>query len=450
MSERKQQAKVLRIGIIHDGELIEEQQIAAGEPVSIGTEEGNTFVLKETGIELASLPLFLWADGEYQLQVTPRMKGKVNLGGKGISVDKLRKENEPAQEGLWSITLTEEDRGKVKLAPITVLFRFVDPPPLVVAAPLDQMDFSPRWIEDDDPVFLGILSIWLMLGTIFGVYVYNAEKPLVEMEDIDERFTQIIIRRTVEPDVVEEDELEDAIEDENARKVKKKDPEPEQSDKPPPKNKVEAAQQKADTRDRVAKDSKLFQQLSARMIGTTGENALGTIANPYGGDFGDDIDAKLREAAAAGADLDVSGGLRGSGVAGGTGDRNIGELEAGEEVGNADLGAAPKVAVKPAVSAGDLDFDGGDVKGLGRVVRRYQGQLKYCYERRLKENPSLSGRVVLGWTVEAEKAIDVYVAENGTGDAEFAKCLKGKVARWNFSGVEDGDAKQPFVFTPDG
>lgn len=449
MSDQKQQAKVLRIGIIHDEQLVKERQVNAGETVTIGPAETNTFVFEGANIDGNSFPIFVWRDGEYSLQLSSKMKGKVNLGGKAISVTKLRKEMDPVSEGIWSVTLTEADRGKIKIAPFTLLFRFVDPPPVKVSAPLESMSFKPRLIEDDDPVFLGILSIWMMLGAVFGVYVYNAERPEIEIDDLPDRFTRIVITRPAEPDVVEEPE--DAIEKDSpdAKKVKKEEPK-EKPDRPPPKTKKEQVQRKAEAKERVAQNSKLFQKLTARLIGTTGENAAGEVllANAEG-DFGGDIDAKLRAAADMGAEIDGSG-MRTGGVAGGTGDRTIGELKKGQDLGEPKLAAAPKVVVKPTVSAGSLDFDGGDVKGLARVVRRYQGQLKYCYEKALKANSSLEGRVVLGWVVENERAVDVYVAANGTGDASFAKCLKSKVSRWSFAGVEDGDAKQPFVFKPEG
>ena len=69
-------------------------------------------------------------------------------------------------------------------------------------------------------------------------------------------------------------------------------------------------------------------------------------------------------------------------------------------------------------------------------------------EQSLKRNPALSGRVVIAWQVEAARAVDVYVSQNGTGDSAFAQCLVDKIKQWKFDGVEDGPVSQPWVFQP--
>ncbi len=450
MSDQSTQPKVLRIGIIQDKKLIEERIVNAGASVTIGADEGCTLVVPEAKLSLESFPLFVYQDGQYRLQFNKEVKGKITSESNPVSLDKARKDRSTPKEGdFWYVPLTEEDRGKLAMGGVTLLFQFVPEPPVAAATALEQMDFRPRLIEDDDPVFLGILAVWMALGTIFGVYVANADPPELSADEVREYIAQITIVRPTEPAELDESTDERDVKevaDADAKKVKAK----EKVDDTKPRSKVEQVRDKEVAKDKLLKESKLFQQLRIAGIGTTGENSKGLLGvSDAMGDFGADIDAKLR--AVEGGDQVAVGGIRtGTGVPGGTGDRTIGELEAGEDIGNTSLSAGPKVEVKPEVTTGDIDFDGGSSSGVAKVVRKYQGQLKYCYEKQLKVNPSLHGRVVIGWTVEEGSAVDIYIVENRTGDEEFAKCLKGKVKRWDFSGVDDGNAKQPFVFQPQG
>ena len=47
---------------------------------------------------------------------------------------------------------------------VSVLFQFVVPPPVSVVTPLQQMDFRPRLLEEDDPTFLGCRGRWALCG----------------------------------------------------------------------------------------------------------------------------------------------------------------------------------------------------------------------------------------------------------------------------------------------
>ena len=75
MSDQKQQAKVLRIGIIHDGELVKELQVNAGDNVTVGSAEDNTFVFEGTKLDANSFPIFVWKDGEPAFNFG-KLKGK--------------------------------------------------------------------------------------------------------------------------------------------------------------------------------------------------------------------------------------------------------------------------------------------------------------------------------------------------------------------------------------
>ena len=57
-------------------------------------------------------------------------------------------------------------------------------------------------------------------------------------------------------------------------------------------------------------------------------------------------------------------------------------------------------------------------------VRTRLGAIKACYERALKRNPTLSGKVVIHWTItQAGTVSGVDVESDTLGDAEVASCI---------------------------
>ena len=70
---------------------------------------------------------------------------------------------------------------------------------------------------------------------------------------------------------------------------------------------------------------------------------------------------------------------------------------------------------------------------VAKEVRSRLGAIKACYERALKRNPNLSGKVVIHWTItQAGTVSGVDVEQDTLGDAEVASCIKSLIARWRF------------------
>lgn len=446
MSSQQRQPKVLRIGVIQDGKLVQERLAKAGESVTVGSNAKCTFVFPD--LPHAEFTLFEWREDHYDLRFDAELKGKVSSGGAMYALEKVAGDaSVPFADGIWTLPLNEQDRGKVRLASVTFLFQFVAAPPQQAAAPLESMDFRPRLLEDDDPAFIGFLAIWSAAAVVFSVWVYNAEPVEFTLEQLPERFTTIRIYE--EPETEPALEVTDPLTESEEGQIKKEEPEAEpEKAKTKAESKVDEAEAAERRRDEVQQSSAFFQALQARMIGTTGANASGTVLLQNADGNYDDVAGRLAQAAESGAAIGDGSRIRaGEGVVGGTGDRTIGDITKGMDNGSVDLGSAPKVVLNPSVTTSDVDF-GGNASDLNKIIRKYRGQLKYCYEQSLKANPTLAGRVVVGWDIESELPVDLYIAENSTGDSEFAECLKGKIKRWAFTGIEDGPAKQTFIFNP--
>lgn len=80
------------------------------------------------------------------------------------------------------------------------------------------------------------------------------------------------------------------------------------------------------------------------------------------------------------------------------------------------------------------------------MVDGYRGQIKYCYDQRLKALPGLQGRVEVDFTVGRGRVLSAAVFLNSTGDQALADCIVGKIERWRFPAELETEVTYPFLF----
>ncbi len=94
-------------------------------------------------------------------------------------------------------------------------------------------------------------------------------------------------------------------------------------------------------------------------------------------------------------------------------------------------------------------FDAGIVT---RTLRSRASAMRVCYERELRTDPALAGRVVVTFTVQPSGAISgASATENTSGSEPLASCVVATVSRLRFNpGPEGGSVTYayPFVFAP--
>jgi hypothetical protein len=130
---------------------------------------------------------------------------------------------------------------------------------------------------------------------------------------------------------------------------------------------------------------------------------------------------------------------------------DAGSLRGGGSIAGSDTGkGAGERTVKAAIKTEAPAVDGElDPNMVAKEVRSRLGAIKACYERALKRNPNLSGKVVIHWTItQAGTVSGVDVEQDTLGDAEVASCIKSLIARWRFPAPSGGsvDVSFPFVF----
>ena len=119
-------------------------------------------------------------------------------------------------------------------------------------------------------------------------------------------------------------------------------------------------------------------------------------------------------------------------------------------------------AVKERVVRGRIKLGGGggDIGGSGdfdasQVVKQIKKRLRgiqSCYERELRNNPSLAGKVTVKFTiVERGTVSKASATTNTTGSPKVGACVVNVVKRFRFNpGPEGGSVSYsyPFVFQP--
>ncbi len=136
-------------------------------------------------------------------------------------------------------------------------------------------------------------------------------------------------------------------------------------------------------------------------------------------------------------------GLGGLGsIGGGRGVASMGKAEPGErkkDAGRVSTGT-PKVL-------GAIHQD-----VIAKVVRRHQGEVKYCYEAALAKTPGLKGKLVVRFTIDANGKVTEATAHESSLDSDVVKaCVLARTRRWIFPKPNDGGTvtvTMPWTFAP--
>jgi hypothetical protein len=138
----------------------------------------------------------------------------------------------------------------------------------------------------------------------------------------------------------------------------------------------------------------------------------------------------------AGSNMQGGGGYGTKGKGGGQ--AGYGKLSL---IGSA--GTAPIPLGKEAIIEGGLDRD-----LIAEVVNRNMGQVRFCYEQGLQGDPSLAGRVAIGWTIGGNGQVKTAGVDSTTLNSKIVEdCIVMRLRSWKFPLPEGGvDVKVSFPF----
>ena len=94
-----------------------------------------------------------------------------------------------------------------------------------------------------------------------------------------------------------------------------------------------------------------------------------------------------------------------------------------------------------------------DNNAISAIVSSHKASIRMSYEKYLKRDPRLAGKITVRFTIAASGSIAMAtVVENTTGNKDLENEIIRKIRMWHFEAIPDGDVTvtYPFVFAPAG
>ncbi|MCC7381036.1 MAG: AgmX/PglI C-terminal domain-containing protein [Deltaproteobacteria bacterium] len=446
-----QLGKVLRIGIIQGGKIIEERRLKKRETVSVGSGPKATFQIS-SGAVPKHFDLFEFTGTQHFLRFADGMEGKIQLTGDSVSDFKqISGRGQAVKRGnVMGVELNDESRGKVMIGDVTVLFQFVDPPSAPTKAVLPS-DIKGSLISSIDVQFSSIFlatSIFMLI-----LITYAQSQPYIEpttIEEVSERYQKLIM-----PDRLPEPPMEQ-VADKGEEKAKEKTPD-KGKDKP---EKVSKAKGKAEKK-AVDPEAAARARKEALAKAVAGKGLLGVIGTKGRGD-GALSDVFADGDFGEGALGDAFSGIQGVDIADGSGARGTRGGGAGEGIGIGDMATSGGGSVSTGSKVerevrAEARFEAPEVEGdlspdvIKDVMRKNLRAMRDCYERQLKRFPNLQGKITITFEiVDSGKVSNVDITEDTVRNPEVKACIISRAKFWRFPKPSGGSVfvSTPLVFTP--
>lgn len=454
--------KVLRIGLIQGGKIVEERIIRKRETVTIGASEKNHFVVQAPGLS-SRFELFQLVGNDYILNFTEDMQGRVGLAAGVQKFDDLRKSGGARKaQGYYQVKLTDNSRGKVEVGDTTLLFQFVAPPPVQPRPQLPAAVVG-GFVAGIDWLFTAFIMFSFMTHFGFIIYLENADWPVEPtIATIPDRVAELIFNEPEPPEPPEETPTEEPVE-EAETEVAEAEPSPAPSHSSSSSNEPSSAtgssQANSDARLAVEQAQAQVEQLLLGALGSEG-GALNDVLRD-GAATGNSQDL-MAQAQGVGVATSAEGGTlreRGGGGTLGARGEGLGGLQARTgQAGSAQQEGERVVerVIRGRVTSSDLEDESGagvfDSSLVTRMIRQRIRAIQQCYERELRNNPTLAGRVLVRFTIQPTGSVSGATApENTTGSPAVASCVVSTISRFRFNPGPDGGSvtyAYPFVFAP--
>lgn len=419
--------RVLKIGLVQDGKLIEDSILGDKAGVTIGLDPSNTLSIAEPNIPRRHMLLEHTSHG-YKLSVLESMAGRLQIDVKTMDLAEALKSGMAKKTAKgYEILLAKESKGKITIGQSTILFQLVPPPP---APPIMQLpkELKSGMFRGFDMFFTVVLLISALLHTVLILYLNSIPYSDVDEMQVDtERFIQVVQAEDIV--MPEEEEFEDEELSKKAggggggggtKGVKDRG--------------ILALITRAG-----AKNGTVADLLSDSGLGGSLEDALNSIGGVRVGRAGD---------------AGIGSGTRGSGAGGtgsgsGVGIGDIGSLGSGGSKGTGQR-KERKVSAKMSTKAGGVSGKI-DKAAVRSTIRRYLGGVRHCYEMQLRVDPTIKGSVRIQFTISASGQVSgCSVTSDSMGNTLISSCVCRRVQRWRFPPPDEGTVtvSYTFVFTP--
>ncbi len=427
--------KVLRIGLVQNGRVIEERIIKQRTHVTAGPSERNMFVVAAGDVP-PNFRLFELVGNQYALNFLDGMTGRVALPTGISDLNVLRGQARRTPQGTYQVALTEDSRGKVVIGDTTFLFQFVAPPPV---QPRPQLPVSVTrgassidWPTTMIAAF-SFLAHLMAIGLIYSDWL----DPIID-ESVNVQGLIDTVKNLPPPPPIDEPVVAD-------------DTPTESKDAPKAEKKAAAAGQKASgdkgggsmSSKQAAALTNELEQLEMQTLGALAGAGPATAGVLQDGEVTTDA---LDRAAASGAGVGTSG-PGGLSIPGGGGPMRpgaqgggLGSIGSSGKAGGEGTGTATKVkGPTGSASVGGAGVAGGAVSNASRVVAGMRAGFRACYQRGLAQNPDAQGSIRLSIRVGPNGEVQgVSASASGNLPGSVVGCVQSRASAAQFSPPEGG------------
>jgi hypothetical protein len=437
--------KVLRIGLVQGGKVIEERVIKQRTHVTIGPSEKSMFVIPSKSIP-PNFRVFELAGGEYQLNFLEGMTGRVALktGVSELAALKGTAKRVPfGNVQAYQVQLSDDARGKIVVGETTFLFQFVAPPPV---QPKPQLPVSVKagLASDIDwtTTIIAAFSFLLHFGAVGSIYS-DWMDPIVDDEVNVAQLLESVKQLPPPPPLEQPKENPDAPV--AAATAAAEAPKP--GGASPGKGAGPAGGKGSVSDARASAIANELAQLDMQMLGALNSSGNATSSVLSSGD----VPLGLLEGAAASGSGVGKGGIAGLNM-GGTGGGTVrpGAMGGGglASLGNTEAGspstAGSTAKVKGPVGnaqVGGASVSGGNVANASSVVAGMSAGFRRCYTRGLAEDPSMKGSVRVTARIGPNGEVLSASPSGGGGlSGSVIGCVVARVQSAQFAPPEGGGA----------
>lgn len=462
MSNEESKQKILRIGLIQNGKIVEERLIRSRDDVLVGQDFNKNDLVVPVSDLPESFPVFEIKGDRYVLNFNDSMNGRISAGGEVKSVEEFRRSGKAKKTDKgYAIPLSPSSRGRIQIGDVTLLFQFVTPPP---ERPQPVLPASMRggWIKSLDPMLVLVLGMSALLQIGFVVWVESQEWPMPEdvKQSTLDRFVDLD-EEDLKKDNEEEPEPEET---KGEAEPKEKEAEPEEPSEP----EEEPEEEEMSPEEEAKKEAERQRQMAEEVKNKTIVGELGHLSKDDGSvadvlakgagkkSMEDAFEGSEGVTSGSGAEksgIKTSGSsdAEGSGEAAGIGD--LGKAEGARKAQKGvETGEKKEEQVQASVDLKQPADQGGrgslDSSSIRDVIQRYQGRIQRCYERQLKKDSSAGGKVVVSFEIGRAGRVTSASSATDTVGGGVGSCVANVISGLRFPRPDGGSVmvNKSFVF----
>jgi TonB family protein len=446
MEQPTQGERYIEVKVMWGQIVLDARQFKDGELISIGDKPNAS--IRITADRLGGENYALVSPGGKTgcvVNVASGMELDVRKKGKPVEIDSL-----PSQGAVRTYSLGSGDKCRVMMGQLAFVIQYVSPARGVYAGTMASADYR--------------MGKWFLVFLVMavGIWTLIQATPKLDIAVADylknpARFAQLIMPN---PDAQKKKTFEE-IKKKKEEKLKVDDSGKweKAKSKTKAKNTADVPREVKEKMDKkIATNAGILGLLKGKG-GGTGDNS----STVFGGSGMANLDASLAGLQSTGmGDSAGFGGLgtRGGGMGGGGGGLGLGGLGthgygrgSGKGYGSVKIGHRGKHAVR--VVKGRTRVVGGlSQEVVGRYIKRYWAQFKYCYERELSKDPNLYGKITVTFTIAGNGRVsEANVIQTTMHNANVEACVLRVVRRIRFPAPKGGGeviVTYPFMFTTAG